>query len=247
MDNNYSEYIVFVDESGDHGLKTIDQGYPMFVLAFCIFKKDDYANHLVPAIKHFKFNHFGHDQIILHETDIRKDRGAFSILKSREMKDAFLNELSAIVKETSFVFVATTIRKEALREKYTNPENPYHLALGFGLERIYYYLRDIGAVKAKTHIVVEKRGKQEDSELELEFRRVCDRNNYPREVLPFEIVFADKRSNSAGLQMADLIARPVGVKTLRPDQPNQAYDVIEDKFYRNGKGQIDGWGLKSFP
>ncbi|PLY03126.1 MAG: hypothetical protein C0623_02725 [Desulfuromonas sp.] len=141
-------------------------------------------------------------------------------------------------------FIDTTIRKEALREKYSNPENPYHLALGFGLERIYYYLRDIGA---KTHIVVEKRGKQEDSELELEFRRVCDGSNYLREVLPFEVVFADKQSNSAGLQMADLIARPVGLKTLRPDQPNQAYDVIEDKFYRNSKGQVDGWGLKSFP
>lgn len=55
------------------------------------------------------------------------------------------------------------------------------------------------------------------------------------------------KSNSAGLQMADLIARPVGMKILRPDQPNRAYDIIERKFYRNEKGQFKGWGLKCFP
>ena len=90
MPNRFSEYIVFVDESGDHGLKSIDPNYPMFVLAFCIFRKTEYATTLVPDLKHFKFKHFGHDQVILHETDIRKDRGDFSILKTREKKEAFL-------------------------------------------------------------------------------------------------------------------------------------------------------------
>lgn len=247
MPGQFSEHIVFVDESGDHGLRTIDQNYPMFVLAFCIFRKAEYATTLVSELKHFKFKHFGHDQVILHETDIRKDRGDFSILKTREKKEAFLNELSGIVDATPFTFVATAIQKEALLARYANPENPYHVALGFGLERVFFYLRGIGEAGVRTHIVVEKRGKQEDADLELEFRRVCDGNNYLRRPFPFEIVFADKRSNSAGLQMADLIARPVGMKILRPDQPNRAYDIIERKFYRNGKGQFNGWGLKCFP
>jgi hypothetical protein len=29
----FSDYIVFVDESGDHGMTTIDPGYPIFVLS----------------------------------------------------------------------------------------------------------------------------------------------------------------------------------------------------------------------
>lgn len=29
-----------------------------------------------------------------------------------------------------------------------------------------------------THIIVEQRGHKEDAELELEFRRICDRQNY---------------------------------------------------------------------
>jgi hypothetical protein len=63
----------------------------------------------------------------------------------------------------------------------------------------------------------------------------------------FEIVFADKQVNSTGLQIADLIARPIGLKTLRPRQPNRAYDIIATKFRRSMSGKVDGWGLKVFP
>ena len=48
MPNGFSDYLVFVDESGDHGLETIDQNYPVFVLAFCVFKKTGYTRILVP-------------------------------------------------------------------------------------------------------------------------------------------------------------------------------------------------------
>jgi len=48
-ENCYSDYVVYVDESGDHGLKNIDENYPVFVLAFCIFKKQDYIANIVPT------------------------------------------------------------------------------------------------------------------------------------------------------------------------------------------------------
>ena len=98
-----------------------------------------------------------------------------------------------------------------------------------------------------THIIVEKRGKAEDNELELEFRRICSGYNYLQRNLPFELVFADKKSNSTGLQLADLMARPIGLHVLKPEQPNRAFDVIDEKFYRNGKGNKNGYGLKCFP
>jgi len=243
----FSDYLVFVDESGDHGLETIDAGYPVFVLAFCVFRKADYTAKLVPALQNFKFKHFGHDQVILHEVDIRKDRGDFSFLKTREKKAAFLGELTEIVKTMPFTLVTTVIRKALYKQRYQNPANPYHVALGYGLERVFYCLRTNGGNSGKTHVIVEKRGNKEDAELELEFRRVCDGANYEGTQLPFDIVFADKKSNSAGLQLADLIARPVGRKILRPEQPNRAYDVIETKFYRNGSGEFQGWGLKCYP
>ncbi|GAB4167294.1 MAG: DUF3800 domain-containing protein [Geothermobacteraceae bacterium] len=243
----FSDYIVYVDESGDHGLKSIDPNYPVFVLAFCIFKKTEYTDRLVPALQRFKFEHFGHDQVILHETDIRKDRGDFAFLKTPERKSSFLGALTRIVADTPFTLICSVILKEPYRRRYANPDNPYHVALGFGLERVFYYLRSQGDAAQRTHIIVERRGKQEDAELELEFRRICDGGNYHGHQLPFEVVFVDKKSNSSGLQMADLVARPVGIRILRPDQDNRAFDVLERKFYTDANGRRDGWGLKCFP
>lgn len=247
MSENFSDYLVFVDESGDHGLESIDPGYPIFVLAFCVIRKAEYIAHIVPAIQSFKFKHFGHDNVILHEREIRKDTGAFAFLKSKAAKSAFLDELTDIVAAAPFTLICSVIRKEALRQHYANPDNPYHVALGFGLERVHYFLQAQGAVTARTHVMVERRGKKEDAELELEFRRICDGGNYNGEQMPLEIVFADKKANLPGLQLADLVARPVGMSILRPVQANRAFEVLEGKFYTNNGGNRKGWGLKCFP
>lgn len=247
MGAGFSEYLVFVDESGDHGLDGIDPSYPIFVLAFCVMRKADYITHVVPAIQVFKFKHFGHDNVILHERDIRKDTGVFSFLKSKEKKAAFLDELTQIVDAAPFTLVCSVIRKEALMQRYANPHNPYHVALGFGLERVHYYLQAQGTGMARTHVMVERRGKKEDAELELEFRRICDGGNYNGEQMPLEIVFADKKANLPGLQLADLVARPVGMSILRPGQSNRAFEVLERKFYTSPSGEKMGWGLKCFP
>lgn len=59
----------------------------------------------------------------------------------------------------------------------------------------------------------------------------------------FELIFADKKSNSSGLQFADLIARPVGLSVLKPTQENRAFDALRPKFYSH----VNGWGLKCLP
>lgn len=247
MTDGFSDFLVFVDESGDHGLDSIDPGYPVFVLAFCVMRKADYMFDIVPTIQAFKFKHFGHDNVILHERDIRKDIGAFAFLKSKEKKTAFLDELTQIVAAVPFTLVCSVIRKEALKQRYANPENPYHVALGFGLERVHYFLQAQGTGTARTHVMVERRGKKEDAELELEFRRICDGGNYNDDQMPLEIVFADKKANLPGLQLADLVARPVGMSILRPGQANRAFEVLEGKFYTSPNGKRNGWGLKCFP
>lgn len=244
---DFSDYIVFVDESGDHGLLNIDANYPVFVLSFCLFRKQDYVDSTVPALQNFKLSHFGHDQVILHERDIRKDIGSFAFLKDRESKKRFLDELTKIVAAQNFTLITAIIDKKKYAERYHEPDNPYHIALGFGLERTFYYLRSLGVANARTHVLVEARGKKEDDELELEFRRICDGGNYENEQLPFDVVFVDKKSNCGGLQLADLVARPMGVRYLRPEQGNRAFDVLEGKLYSNERGKYQGWGLKSFP
>lgn len=245
---SFSQFVVYVDESGDHSLESIDPQYPVFVLAFCVFHKKYYATTIVPALERFKFEHFGHDVVVLHETDIRKERGSFRF-SNRAHKHAFLDELTGLIEHNNFILIASVIDKARLRER---SENPYHLALGFCLETLHELMQEKHQDALTTHVVVECRGKKEDAELELEFRRVCDGENRFGKPLPFEVVFADKKTNSTGLQLADLVARPIGLSVVRPGQENRAFDVLTRKFFcSGGRRQVgegfNGWGLKIYP
>jgi hypothetical protein len=243
---SHSDFIVYVDESGDHSLESIDPDYPVFVLSFCIFKKQDYVQSVTPAIRQLKFSTFGHDMVVLHESDIRRKKGAFSRL-SKEPREAFMQTLTDIIGAADFQLVAVVIDKRKLKDRYTKPAHPYHLALEFGLERIYRLLRDAGQAEALTYLVCEARGPKEDAELELEFRRIRDGANFFHKPLPFDLIMADKKTNSEGLQLADLTARPIGLTALRPEQYNRAAAVLESKFYCDKTGNKVGMGLKVFP
>ena len=242
----HSDFIIYVDESGDHSLESIDPDYPVFVLSFCIFRKGDYAQRVTPAIRQLKFATFGHDMVVLHESEIRRKKGAFSRL-SKEPREAFMSALTDIIGAADFQLVAVVIDKRKLKDRYAQPAHPYHLALEFGLERIYRLLKDAGQDDALTYLVCEARGPKEDAELELEFRRIRDGANYFHKPLPFDLIMADKKTNSEGLQLADLTARPIGLTVLRPEQNNRAALVLEGKFYRDKAGNKLGMGLKVFP
>ncbi len=224
---------------------SIDPDYPMFVLTFCIFHKEIYAESIVPNVLKFKFKYFGHDQIILHEREIRKSKSSFNILLDKSIRDPFFNDMNSLVQESRFLLIASAIKKISLK-KHSDPKTPYHIAMAFGLESIFSHLWHLGCREGKTYLIFESRGNKEDAEAELEFRRLCS-NNATNRQLPFEIIIADKKSNSSGLQLADLIARPIGIKILRPNQPNRAYDIVEGKFRRGNNGELIIWGLKIFP
>ena len=247
MSQRFSDYIIYADESGDHSLESVDPNYPIFVLVFCIFNKYQYSENVIPSIQKFKFKHFGHDLVLLHEREIKKAEKDFVILINENIRHTFIEELTEIINSSPFTIISLIIKKDSLRETYSDPTNPYHLALKFGLERIYGFLRKNHQQKYKTHIIFESRGGKEDRDLELEFRRVCGGDN-KWGPLPFEIIFAKKNANSCGLQLADLVARPIGRHILDLTQENRAYKTIENKIYCcDTSGKKEGWGLKCFP
>jgi len=241
-----SDYIVYVDESGDHGLLSIDPQYPVFVLAFCVFHKEEYRLIASPALQDLKFRHFGHDMVILHEHEIRKAAGPFRCLVDPGRRERFMQDLNRLVEAVPLTLVASVIQKGRLRERYSSPPTPYHIALAFGLERVASFLKARGQKGRTAHFVFECRGKKEDQELAAEFERVCAGANYRGERLPFQMTLADKKTNCCGLQLADLFARPIGRRTMNPGEPNRAFEILRKKLYSNG-GRVQGFGLKVFP
>jgi len=250
----FSDYVVYVDESGDHSLASINPDYPVFVLAFCIFHKRHYAERIIPSVEKFKFNYFGHDAIVLHEHEIRKQTGGFVSLTDRALRSSFMDGLSRLMQQNNYVVVACVIDKHRLKEggkSVDEGQNPYHIALDFCLDGLYDFLSEKNQLDQRTHVLVECRGKKEDKELELEFRRLCG-GNHSGVSLPFEVVFLDKKTNAVGLQLADLVARPIGIHYLRPTQSNRAFEIIEQKILcRGGREQLgedyEGYGLKIVP
>ena len=248
----FSDYVVYVDESGDHSLASIDVGYPVFVLALCVFHKRHYAEKIIPAVEKLKFNYFGHDSVVLHENEIRKQKGEFTFLSHLPTRTEFIERLSSIMEASNFILIACVVDKNRLNRSEGAASNPYHIALGICLEALREFLAEKGQEGLQTHVVVECRGKKEDLELELEFRRICDGENTGNRHLPFDIVFADKKTNLTGLQLADLVARPVGLSYIRPAQPNQAFELLKKKFFCDGgrAGVGNGFqnvGLKIYP
>lgn len=242
----HSDYIIYADESGDHGLVNIDPQYPVFALTLCVMRKDDYTSTIVPAVQQFKFNIWGHDGIVLHEHEIRKTLGPFGLLRSDpQLRTQFYTDLNTLITNTQMTIFASVIDKEQHRARYANPWNPYEIALHFCMERLCGLLAAEGQQGKTVHVVFEGRGKKEDGELELEFLRIASNNNqwgYRRcdfSRFDFQPIFMPKAANSTGLQLADLTARPIALSTLRPGQPNRAFDIISPK--------IPAGGLKCFP
>src|SRR3954470_21233046 len=148
---SFGDYLVFVDESGDHGLENLSADYPVFVLLFSIFRKDDYIQRVCRDIQHFKFKHWGHDEVVLHEHDIRKPSRHFQFLMRREKRESFLTELTTLMAGLPVIVIAVVIDKPAFVQRYVNPVSPYDYALEAGLERVYRELEANGNAKKETH------------------------------------------------------------------------------------------------
>jgi hypothetical protein len=243
-----SDYIVFVDESGDHGMRNMGDANALFVLAAVLFKKDDYVFTATPQIAAFKFRHFGHDAAVLHSREIRKREPPFQFLLNAEKREVFLADLTATLAAIPFQIVATIIDKRRLEAAYAVPDNPYELALKFCLERIDLELEGRVPAGSTTCFVCESRGKNEDRDLEVAFRRICDGDNHGRRKLAFDVVFSRKVENVPGIQIADLVAYPIGRRHLTPDRDDPATALVLKKLRRSPWGdRAEGFGVKVFP
>jgi hypothetical protein len=153
------------------------------------------------------------------------------------LRSAFLEGLDELVRKAPFQVISCVIDKQKHVDKYgLSAWNPYSIALKMCMERLLLYLRSNCTKGSKVHVVFECRGKDEDAELELEFRRIIAGQStwgwINRDFSDFEWEprFAKKAVNSTGLQLADLTARPLALRVLRPNQANRAYGTIEPKL-----------------
>lgn len=242
-------YYLFLDESGDHGLKNIDKSFPVFVLCGVIFSEADYQN-LRNDFNTIKHTFWGDHKVIFHSRDIRKCEKEFKILLDNNVKSKFYKKLDKIISESTYSVISSAIDKERYIKKYGKLRNDvYEIALSFIIERVVFYLDSHTNHVNKLFLIIEKRGKKEDARLKQHVETLLQLGTYyvtPERLKAYQIKveFRDKKQNINGLQMSDLIAYPIARYCMDKKRANPAFEIIRPKIYSKGNKL---YGLKIFP
>lgn len=243
------KYFLFIDESGDHGLTIVNPDFPVFLLSGVLISEDNYSK-LKSTFNKVKNELWGNKEVIFHSRDIRKCEKEFMVLFDLDKKKWFYDNLNLAINNCNYTIIASAIQKENYINQFGRLSNDvYELALSFVIERAIFYLDDMLNKEKELQIIIEKRGKKEDKQLDEHFQRLMSRGTgYVSAVrlsnYSLSISFKDKKENINGLQLADLTAYPIARFVIEPERANPAYELISSKIYsKNGKR----YGLKIYP
>lgn len=242
------KYYLFIDESGDHGLKTIDTSFPVFLLCGVLVSEEELTK-IDNQVNVLKLKYWNNKNVILHSRDIRKCNNEFKILFDLEVKEAFYKDINSILTSSSYKIISSAIDKIEFIKKYGKLEDDvYEIALSFILERTIFCLDEFKNCTS-LEIVIEKRGRKEDIKLANHLNKLYQIGTYFVDVVRIKKyvikhIFLEKRENNNGLQVSDLLAYPIAKKIIFPEGLNISFEEIKSKFYmKNGKK----YGLKVFP
>lgn len=191
----------------------------------------------------------------MHEPDLRRRKGRFR----GEFGLAAINTLGPVLKSLDFGAVAVVVHRADYVADYgvgpidtSLPEHAYLMALDFLMERCLFAI-DSQFGGGRAEVVAESRGPKEDAQLQHEFARLhLEGTSYIsaswfRQQLRPGIKFMAKRENNTGLQIADLLARPVGVKVADPGSDPPWWDVFRPKLCKGSETKHSLVGLKIVP
>ncbi len=235
--NSCMKHYLFIDESGDHGLAKLNHDFPVFLLCGVLVNEIDYEN-IRQSINTLKQSIWGNKDAILHSRDIRKCEKEFQKLFDLELKKYFYKELNNIISNSPYNIIASAIKKKDFIQKFGKlHDDIYEIALSFVIEQAIIALQNISP-KSELSIIIEKRGKKEDKQLETHFQKIIGVGTgllSAKQLNQFNIsfTFKDKKDNINGLQLADLVAYPIAKYIIEPNRANPAFDVLEGKIYKN--------------
>lgn len=259
-------YRIYLDESGDHVYRATGEIFHRFLgLMGCWFNNSDYLrfHEELENLKRRHFHHHPDHPVVLHREDIINRRKVFKILQDEQKRAEFDKDLLDIIQSADFRVVAVVIDKAALRATYgEGAGHPYHIGLGFLLQRYAGYLNRINRVG---DVMAEARGGNEDALLKDSYTRVYERGAWGYTSADFfqsalssrQLKLQEKKANVAGLQLADLLAHPAKHWVLRyygllddPPAPfaDRLMKIIEGKFNRQMyNNKLEGYGFVLYP
>lgn len=190
---------------------------------------------------------FGNKNIILHTSDIGRNRNGFEILKDPAVRTNFINSLNILMSKLDYKVIACIIRKKEHLKRYgLSALDPYLLSLDILVERFIFELNHQDGL-----IIAESRGALLDTEIELAWLNLkiqgtkhIQAKNIINQIQALNI--RAKKQNDIGLQLADLVISPIARKAIGK-KINLDYHIVESKLRKSKDGCIDGYGIIDLP
>lgn len=210
-------YRLYVDESGDHAYKLLDDLTHRYLALLGVWfrQHDDYVA-FADALEKFKRDIFGprpDKPVVLHRSDIINRKSAFGILQNEAKARAFDQGLLEVIAAARFRMVCVIVDKHGHLNSESSSFHPYHYCMAAMLDRYSGWLNHWNAVG---DVMAESRGREEDLQLRQAYTRVYEsgtltlsHEHHQRALTSRDIKIQDKRANIAGLQLADVLAHPV--------------------------------------
>lgn len=245
---------MFLDESGDHSLTHIDRAYPIFVLCEVVMDEAYHNSTASKFLAEMKQDLFGREDIVLHTAAFTRNHSGFEKMADHGFRTRFFASLERLVRNLEFRAVACVIKKQEHLAKYgLSAIDPYMLSLSIVVERFVFECGSAGGT-----IIAESRDETLNNALELAFLDLKIRgtsfvpaSKIRKRIHNFGI--HDKKESIAGLQVADILATPMGRHVLGKVtysayfEGGDFWNVIQPKIRRDWKGNIEGMGLVVLP
>lgn len=239
--------IMFLDESGDHNLSSIDPQYPVFVLGGVIIEEHYYYQTVVPLFEKFKLELFNDKNVILHTADIGRNRNGFENLNNSATRNKFIKKLNELMSNLDYKVIACIIRKKEHLKKYgLHALDPYLISLDVLVEQFMFEIQNTYEL-----IIAESRGTLLDAEIELAWLnlRLQGTNHVQAKNISNKIQALNirtKKHNDIGLQLADLVISPIARKAIGK-KTNLDYHIVKSKLRKSIDNVIDGYGIIDLP
>lgn len=196
------DYILYLDEAN------VTSTNPYFCLGGIIIKRQVYENELIPKINELKIKYFGHTSVLFHYTEMKKNKGEFSIFRDGVTRTNFWNEFNTILQGIEFTTIGTYLKHSEFSEAYMPPSNK-HYEVAF-IHLVDNYIRFLKTKKALGSIIFESRQWKENADIQEVYYRILHAGTGMYGVEECNkylstIGFIVKKDNCVGLQVADFV------------------------------------------
>lgn len=199
---------------------------------------------MIKKFKQLKRGFFGSEKVILHTLEMTRpskykgDR--FAKLIDASFRKEFYKALNKFLEEIKFTLIICIIKKPAHLEKYgLSAIDPYLLSFDTLLNE---FIQEIGERK-QGKIIAEKRNDNLDNQLEIAWLNLkingtgSVKGSDIKEKID-SLSMIPRLANESGLQIADLVANPIGRHVLNLKKTERGHEVeysILERKLKNAK------------